>query len=55
MPVASHRASGKLHAVLGQSCYAPALSRQHRILTIDRGEVYRASSQAGPGNDINVG
>jgi hypothetical protein len=26
-----------------------------RILTICRGEVYRASSQAGPGNDINAG
>jgi hypothetical protein len=33
----------------------PAFSRQYRILTIDRGEVYRASSQAGPGNDINAG
>jgi hypothetical protein len=26
-----------------------------RILTICRVEVYRASSQAGPGNDINAG
>jgi hypothetical protein len=55
MPVASHRASGRLHAVLRQSRNAPALSRQHGILTIDRGEVYRLSSQAGPGNDINAG
>jgi hypothetical protein len=29
--------------------------RQNRILTIDTGTVYRSSSQAGPGNDINAG
>jgi hypothetical protein len=55
MPVASHRASGGLHAVLRQSRNGPALSRHHGILTIDRGEVYSALNQAGPGNDINVG
>jgi hypothetical protein len=55
MPAASHRASGRLHAVLRQPRNAPALSRQHGILTIDRGEVYSPLSQAGPGNDINAG
>ena len=55
IPVAPHPASGGLHSVLRQSRDGPALSRQNRILTIDRGEVYRASSQAGPGNDINAG
>jgi len=55
MPVASHRATGGLHAVLRQSRNAPGLSRQHGILTFDRGEVYPALSQAGPGNDINAG
>jgi len=28
---------------------------QNRILTIEKGQVYRAPSQAGPGNDINAG
>ena len=55
IPVAPNRASGGLHSVLRQSRDGPALSGQNRILTIDRGEVYRASSQAGPGNDINTG
>jgi hypothetical protein len=55
MPVASHRAAGGLHAVLRQSRDGRALSRPHRNLTIDRGEVYSAVNQAGPGNDINVG
>jgi hypothetical protein len=32
-----------------------ALSRPHRNLTMDRGEIYRARGQAVPGNDINVG
>jgi hypothetical protein len=41
--------------VLGQSRGGLALSRQNRILTIDRGTVYRAPSQAGSGNDINAG
>ena len=55
IPVAPHPASGGLHSVLRQSRDGPALSRQNRILTIDTGTVYRASSQAGPGNDINAG
>ena len=55
IPVAPHPASGGLHSFLRQSRDGPALSRQNRILTIDRGEVYRASRQAGPGNDINAG
>ena len=55
MPVGSHRAAGGLHAVLRQSRDGRALSRPHRNLTIDRGEVYSALNQAGPGNDINVG
>ena len=55
MPVGSNRAAGGLHAVLRQSRDGRALSRPHRNLTIDRGEVYSALNQAGPGNDINVG
>jgi hypothetical protein len=43
-------------ALRGQAVASrPPHSRQSRILTICRGEVYDASSQAGPGNDINAG
>jgi hypothetical protein len=31
------------------------LGSQNRILTIDKGQVYYAPCQAGPGNDINAG
>jgi hypothetical protein len=49
------RSSGGYHAILRQSRDGRALSRPRRNLTIDRGEIYRARGQAGPGNDINVG
>jgi hypothetical protein len=40
----------------GSACSErPSHSWQNRNLTIDRGEVYSALNQAGPGNDINVG
>src|SRR5690349_9740287 len=46
-------AAFNLRARVGQGNERSPLSS--RILTICGGKVYRASSQAGPGNDINAG
>lgn len=54
--VAAFNLPVRVGPLFGSACSEhPPRSRESQTLTICRGEVYRGSSQAGPGNDINAG
>ena len=54
--VAAFNLPARVGTSSGSACSGlPSRSCRNRILTSDRTQVYRAPSQAGPGNDINAG
>jgi len=53
--VAAFNLPARVGQLFESACGGARRARAGRILTNDRREVYRRSSQAGPGNDINAG